>query len=106
MDSTIDPMASRALLLVKALDLRRDCGRALSPDEYSSLHHSAFAGTLEILVDRLARPIGYISWACVNKASAQRLLRYGKYPRYAYEWNEGVICMILDILIIGSARCE
>lgn len=91
---------------LEALALRVLPGRELKPLEFLHLRNSALAGEIRIFRDSLDRPIGYVSWAMVNRASLDRLLRSGRLPTYPYEWNEGGFCLILDVLIAGYGRCE
>jgi len=92
--------------IVDALELRFAAGCSVAPDTYAMLRHSAYARTLRIFLDELNRPVGYVSWASVNRASLDRLLRIGQPPKYPYEWSEGGICLILDVLILRRARYD
>lgn len=93
-------------LLIQALELRVLPHRGISRPQFSNLQRSARAGMLRIFRDELSRPIGYIAWAMVDRASLDRLLRFGRYPAYQYEWKEGGFCLILDVLVASHGRCE
>jgi hemolysin-activating ACP:hemolysin acyltransferase len=90
--------------LVGALALRAANRLAISPALIELLRNSAQWNYLEILVDEVQRPIGYVSFARINKSSLERLARTGCIPKYDYEWNEGRIVLVLDVLIVAQAR--
>jgi hypothetical protein len=92
--------------LVGALDLRVKPGHVVRPLDYWYLRNSARVGALQIFRDQLARPIGYVAWAMINRASLNRIRRSGRYPTYPYEWNEGAFCLILDVMIVRNCRFE
>src|SRR6185437_13400090 len=81
--------------LIEALELRLLPHRGMSRPQFLNLRNSARAGMLRIFRDQLARPIGYVAWAMIDRASLDRLLRFGRLPAYQYEWNEGGICLII-----------
>lgn len=56
----------------------------------------------EIIRDINDRPIGYILWADINIESLQRLRKTRLFPAYCYEWDEGDITLILDILLLSN----
>lgn len=91
---------------LEALSLRILPDRRLGPVEFVHLLNSARARALKIFRDPLERPIGYVAWAMINRASLDRLLRTRRLPIYPYEWNEGGFCLILDVVIAGHGRCE
>jgi hemolysin-activating ACP:hemolysin acyltransferase len=93
-------------LIVDALELRGASGLGIAPDNYLALRNSAFAHTLKIFSDSLERSIGYISWANIDRASFDRVVRTGQLPKYPFEWAEGRICMVLDVHIAGIGKFE
>lgn len=100
-----NPTGSMEALLVELLAVRFDAGLVTSPENFLMLRNSAQARTAAVFQDHMQRPIGYLIWADVNKESAARLMRNGTAPLYFYEWNEGDICLLLDVVILphGSA---
>ena len=70
-----------------------------TPEQLLHLRASAEANTFEIFWDQHGRPLGYVVWANVCRESAERLNRNGQFPRYTYEWSEGHICLLLDVVI-------
>lgn len=104
MSSVDADVANRCL--IQALELRVLPQRGISSPQFLNLQRSARVGMLRIFRDELYRPIGYVAWAMIDRASLDRLLRYGRYPAYQYEWREGGFCLILDVLVAGHGRCE
>lgn len=44
-------------------------------------------------------PRGYIAWADVTVETVLKMMRSGSFPRYSYEWDEGDIRLIIDVLM-------
>jgi hypothetical protein len=91
-------------LLCNMLEARARNGLVTTPEQFSQLRSSAANGTAMIFKDVLYRPIGYIAWANVNKESILRLSTLGKFPCYPYEWNEGGVFLLLDVVFDGDSR--
>lgn len=104
MSSAQEDVANRSL--IAALELRLMPRGGISAMEFLNLQKSARVGMLRIFRDQLTRPIGYIAWAMIDRASLGRLLKYGRYPAYQHEWKEGGVCLILDVLVASRGRCE
>lgn len=102
----MNPGDSERALLVDAMELRASQGGAISSEEWSNLRNSAYSRNCRIFRDALSRPVGYVAWANINKASFSRLMKSGQYPTYPYEWNEGGICLILDVFIAERGRYD
>ena len=75
-----------------------------SPEQLMHLRLSAKAGTFKIFWDQHSRPLGYAIWANVCRESVQRLARNGRYPIYGFEWNDGRICLVLDVVFNNIDR--
>ena len=75
-----------------------------TPEQLMHLQLSAKAGTYKIFWDQHDRPLGYAIWANVCRESIQRLARTGRYPVYAFEWNDGRICLVLDVVFNNIDR--
>jgi hemolysin-activating ACP:hemolysin acyltransferase len=95
-----------AQILVDVLDFRMKHDLGLAPAHFNALRNSAYSQKLKIFRDQLGRPIGYIAWANINKASTLRLFNGWILPVYPYEWSEGAICLPLDVMITKSASLE
>ena len=52
----------------------------------------------------LGKPIGYIAWADINEETLFRLKYLGQFPKYFYEWSEGDIRLIVDLVIVGGIK--
>jgi hypothetical protein len=92
--------------LVYALELRAALGLGTTPEEYWILRNSEMAHTLEIMFDEVDRAIGYMAWARVSRATIERLQRNAQLPKYFYEWEEGGICLILDVLLLPRYKYD
>ncbi|WP_039915383.1 hypothetical protein [Cellvibrio mixtus] len=99
-------MNDYAKILVDVLEFRMRHQLGIYPAHLNALRNSAHSQKLTIFRDQLGRPIGYIAWASINKASTQRLFNGWVLPVYPYEWSEGAICLPLDIMITSSASQE
>lgn len=99
-------MNDRAALLIEALELRAMNGLNTPPDLFVKLRNCAYANTLIIFKDQLNRQIGYLAFAEVNKESVLRFLKAGIIPFYSYEWGEGCISLIIDILVQKSSSFD
>jgi hemolysin-activating ACP:hemolysin acyltransferase len=65
------------------------------------LRNCAAHGNYALLEDGVGRTTGYIAWANVCKESWLQFVETGKVPLYPYEWNEGRLVLITDI-VLGS----
>lgn len=92
-------MNDHSAQLVEALELRAINGLSTPPDIFVKLRNCAYANKLIVFKDQLKRPIGYLAFASVNKESALRFLKNGAIPFYPYEWSEGGIFLIIDVVI-------
>jgi hypothetical protein len=80
-------------------------GAVITPARFFQLRNSAHCGELKVLKDALGRPLGYIALAFISKYTARRVLQ-GANLEYPYEWNEGGICMIVDVALVGPSAPE
>ena len=86
-------------ILIQAMDARYQCGLPTSAAQYFTIKNSVECGFSSILYDLLGKPMGYICWAKVSKETLHLTKRTGKLPRYPFEWNEGEITLITDVVI-------
>ncbi len=98
----IDELATRNQLAFSALALRIQAGESASWQELLAIRNAAENKTLTILLDDDGLEVGYIAWANINKETALKLLQSGAFPHYPYEWSEGNICLIDDIMFIPN----
>lgn len=92
--------ATRNQQLVSAISLRIEAGLGVNRQELIGLRYSAENTSINILTNDSGIELGYIAWASVNKETALQLLEYGTFPRYPYEWSEGRICLVVDVLFV------
>lgn len=83
-------------------------GRGLSLSGESTLHlsNSYYKDKYRIFRNVKGNSIGYIIWAEVSEESYFRVFNYGYFPKYQYEWDEGNICLILDVVFAQNHACE
>jgi len=81
------------------MQLRASSGLLTDPAVFMLLNNSVAQSCYKIFFDPSGKPAGYMLWADVNEESAARLIRTGQYPVYQYEWDEGDIVMLLDVLV-------
>lgn len=68
------------------------------------LRNCAQFGTFEVLYDALGRARGYMAWADINKESWRALCERGQLPGYPFEWNEGRLLLLLDVVLAPGQR--
>jgi hemolysin-activating ACP:hemolysin acyltransferase len=68
-------------------------GYTMNSTIYSG-HHS--------FVDQFGHHNGYIIWANITRESVDKLLRTGAIPKFSYEWGEGRIKLLLDVVFVGG----
>ena len=81
------------------IQIRASMELITDPVTFMLLNNSVTKSCYCIFYTPLGMPTGYVIWAEVNEESAARLMRTGAYPFYHYEWDEGDIIMLLDIVI-------
>lgn len=86
------------------MDINIQLGRAPSIASLINLRNSATAQTYSSFQGPLNQSIGYIAWASVNKESLTQVRRHGTLPIYPYEWAEGRLILITELLYQGSSR--
>lgn len=82
-----------------SLRTRRDAG--FSAKHLQWIDQSVGHGLYHVFDGLPDQPIGYVIWAYVNEETVERLYRYGKLPTYGYEWSEGVITLVLDVVYVS-----
>jgi hypothetical protein len=97
-------MTTYEQLLIEVLEFRAANRLDLPHRQFLALRNSALAGTLRIFRDALSRPIGYVAWAGVCRETAHRLLRRLEFAAYPYEWTEGNIRYVVDVVLLPKER--
>lgn len=92
--------------LHKALMLHASSNTIISPEVSALLVTANNNNTLALLYNSAGIDIGYIIYAKVNSFSAYALIKYGIYPKYFHEWNEGKISLIYRVMIVNSPSHE
>jgi hemolysin-activating ACP:hemolysin acyltransferase len=85
-------------------ELRVSVGASTSAELLRLLTISIKTGKFRVFRCELGKPIGYMAWAEINEESLFRLKFFGKFPKYYYEWNEGDIRLIFDLVIVGGIK--
>ena len=70
------------------------------------LRHSAEYNAVYYFKNLAGRVNGYAIWAKVCRETLFRQKRTGQFPRYFYEWNEGQIVLLLDVVFIDGWNCH
>jgi len=86
-------------------ELRSKTALSTSAELLRWLNFSTRTHCYQLFYDSLNKPIGYIIWANVCRETITRLARTGQMPRYPYEWNEGYITLVLDLVFIDGWHC-
>ncbi|TAM63152.1 MAG: toxin-activating lysine-acyltransferase [Rhodanobacter sp.] len=80
-------------------DLRASRPSQLASETLRRLKISVLQDKYAIYNDINGLPRGYAAWADVNTESLLRMCRVDDFPQYNYEWNEGNIKIIIDVLM-------
>ena len=80
-------------------DLRSSTQFNTSAELLRWIKNSALSNNVHLFKNTLGVPSGYILWANVNKETLAKIKRSSAFPLHFYEWNEGYITLVLDILI-------
>lgn len=90
-------------VVAELLSIRSSGGYATSSEAAETLLRSAKRGQTAVLKDDFERPAGYIAWARINKESYVNFINSGKFPKYHYEWAEGHIILLADVVAYQGA---
>lgn len=85
-------------------ELRLSAGLDTNVELLKQLYFSIQTDKFEVLYNNLDKPIGYIAWADINQESLFRLEKASVFPKYFYEWKEGNIRLILDLVVLGGIK--
>ena len=87
------------LQLGKFCILRAERGLTSSPEDIRCLSNSIKYGYYSFLTNSDDEIIAYVTWAKVNRESYVAIKQRSSLPKYDYEWDEGTITLVLDILV-------
>jgi len=79
-------------------------GRAGVKAADRSVQFSVMQGKYSIFRTGKEAPVGYATWADVNIETILRIDRGAVAPKYVYEWDEGSIRLMLDVVLDGFVR--
>ncbi len=80
-------------------NVRVVANKVTSPQLFQWIKSSAYAGSYKIITNAFGQNVGYIIWANICKESLIKLKNTGAYPQHRYEWSEGDITLLLDVVI-------
>lgn len=86
----------------KALEVRIESNLGATHSELLGLICASNSGKVHLLGDDDILASGYVAWAGINHESAEQLMKYGVFPKYPYEWDEGSICLITDVVFVPN----
>ena len=96
--------------LATLLEVRLAARLNTSAELLELLLRSSLHGVYHILWSDMQIPIGYITWANIDRYTLAQCEIQKKLPLYDYEWNDGNICLITDIVLVerfrSLAKCE
>lgn len=95
--SGVSMQISRNDRIVELLALRFQTGSLTSPMDFADLIKTVEKGRFPFFFDAFERPCGYVACAMICKESLRRLITFGVRPNLPSEWNEGHLCLIVDV---------
>lgn len=92
-------MKEKKNTLIDALRIRCMRNMETSRDDLSALLVASEYGNIKVFYDEGNQLLGYIAWASMNKESLNLLKQSPYLPRYPYEFNEGKLMVIFDVVL-------
>lgn len=89
-----------------AIDLVSRCTHEFNRVMLMNIRLAATANTLTILWSSKKEPIGFVAWAGVNKDSIYITRKFKQMPTRLWEYKEGHIAHILDVLFLPPFNQE
>lgn len=83
-------------------DLRSYTNTQISTMHLNWFKHAVEKKKYQIIRNEVGKAKGYVLWADVSKETARRFLSSNVYPNVFYEWDEGNVLLILDVVIQPS----
>ena len=94
----------RARDFVTACKLRLNSGLEMSKEHIGILSLANNSGGIKVFRGIYNEPIGYVVYASLLRESVERIHTYGMFPMYPYEWSEGRITYIVDVVLSAKWR--
>lgn len=85
--------------LGQACVIRAEKGLDTSPNQLRVISNSIKSEYFKIWRNKDGAAIGYIAWAKINRESYCILQSKNQLPKYDYEWDEGQLTLVIDIVI-------
>lgn len=89
-----------------ALSIRSRSPKPISSDEVRNFLIGDKEETIYLIIDKAGQPIGYVIYALISKDCLNLIRRNLTTPKYAYEWSEGKIVLIVDICFLPHRSVE
>jgi len=90
---------NRILSIFKSVTaIRAQSGLITESQLLTALTNSAWNENIKVFNSPFGTPIAYVAWASVNKESFQWMSKTRQMPPFPYEWNEGKLVIIYDIV--------
>ncbi|OCQ21240.1 hypothetical protein A7985_11475 [Pseudoalteromonas luteoviolacea] len=101
MNSTLD----KNTILADIMRFRAGLNLETSIDDFRLIDYSIERAKIYVMRDKTTHFVqAYVIWADVIEETWTRYLRHGITPIYGYEWDEGDIGMVLDVVVNPSYR--
>ncbi|TDF39689.1 hypothetical protein EYS14_09290 [Alteromonadaceae bacterium M269] len=97
---------SLAGVTYQCMDVRLKTNLLTYPQQYKALVYSINSDCYKFLYSPVGKVCGYIIWANLNRESVFRFERQSIGPTYPYEWIEGDILLVLDIVVEPQFRLD
>jgi hypothetical protein len=86
--------------LSNVIDMRIVNRLDTSPFSLGAIKCSVLDGKIEVFKTLVKNHIGYVAWTTVTKETFVLMTKTKSMPAYAYEWNEGKLMVIHDVLFL------
>ena len=86
------------------IDIHTTFGIEVTVRTLANLRAATLAGTFHVLKDPFYKNTGYVAWASVNKESFLSMRETGISPKYPYEWKEGGLAFVTDLLYRARSK--
>jgi hemolysin-activating ACP:hemolysin acyltransferase len=90
--------------LATLLEIRLAARLNTSAETLGLLLRSSLHGGYKILWSDMHVPIGYIIWANIDRYTLAQCEIQKKIPNYDYEWSDGNICLVTDIVLVQQFK--
>ena len=87
-------------LLLDVMQVRSMCNLVTTPKNFKIINNSLERGLCHVFQHKNAGAIGYVLWAKISVDTLRCMEISKKLPLYPYEWNEGELTLITDVVIL------